>query len=313
MRHNMKIIFMGTPEFAVPSLEALYKAGYDIELVVTQKDKPKGRGKKIQHTPVKEKALELGLEVFQPDSINSPESVNKLSSLNPDFIVVVAYGQILKKNILEIPKFGCYNIHASLLPKYRGAAPINWAIINGERETGITIMEMDEGLDTGDIILSKAIPIEEDDDALTIHDKLSVLGGELIVEALKKIAEGNIDKIPQDNSKSSYASMLSKDMGRINWDMDAVSIINLIRGLKPWPSAYTIYNGEIVKIHKASITNIASEETCGKIIKVDKKGIYVNTKDKVIVLEEIQFPNKRKMTVEEYLRGNSVEQGVILK
>jgi len=309
----MKIIFMGTPEFAVPSLEALYKAGYDIELVVTQKDKPKGRGKKIQHTPVKEKALELGLEVFQPDSINSPESVNKLSSLNPDFIVVVAYGQILKKNILEIPKFGCYNIHASLLPKYRGAAPINWAIINGERETGITIMEMDEGLDTGDIILSKAIPIEEDDDALTIHDKLSVLGGELIVEALKKIAEGNIDKIPQDNSKSSYASMLSKDMGRINWDMDAVSIINLIRGLKPWPSAYTIYNGEIVKIHKASITNIASEETCGKIIKVDKKGIYVNTKDKVIVLEEIQFPNKRKMTVEEYLRGNSVEQGVILK
>ncbi|HEY8361963.1 MAG TPA: methionyl-tRNA formyltransferase [Tissierellaceae bacterium] len=309
----MKIIFMGTPEFAVPSLEALYKAGYDIELVVTQKDKPKGRGKKIQHTPVKEKALELGLEVFQPDSINSPESVNKLSSLNPDFIVVVAYGQILKKNILEIPKFGCYNIHASLLPKYRGAAPINWAIINGERETGITIMEMDEGLDTGDIILSKAIPIEEDDDALTIHDKLSVLGGELIVEALKKIAEGNIDKIPQDNSKSSYASMLSKDMGRINWDMDAVSIINLIRGLKPWPSAYTIYNGEIVKIHKASITNIASEEICGKIIKVDKKGIYVNTKDKVIVLEEIQFPNKRKMTVEEYLRGNSVEQGVILK
>lgn len=309
----MKIVFMGTPEFAVPSLEALVKEGWELKLVVTQKDKPKGRGKKIQFTPVKEKALELGLEVFQPNSINSVESIEKISAINPDFIVVVAYGQILKKSILEIPKYGCYNVHASLLPKYRGAAPINWAIINGEKETGVTIMEMDEGLDTGDMVLSKAIPIQDDDDAISIHDKLSILGGKLIVEALNGIVAGKLEKIPQDHSLSSYASMLSKDMGRINWNRSAESIINLIRGLKPWPSAYTDYKGEKIKIHKASVTNEVKDGACGEIVEVNKNGIYVNTKDKKIVLEEIQFPNKRKMTVEEYLRGNSIEKGIVLR
>lgn len=309
----MKIIFMGTPQFAVPTLESLHEAGYDINLVITQKDKPKGRGKKILYTPVKEKAIGLGLEVFQPDSINSPESIEKISSIEPDFIVVVAYGQILKKSVLEIPKYGCYNVHASLLPKYRGAAPINWAIINGEKETGITIMEMEEGLDTGDIVLAEAIPIEEMDDSISIHDKLSILGGKLIVEALDGIAAGRLGKTPQDHSQSSYASMLSKDMGKINWNSNGEDIINLIRGLKPWPSAYTDYNGEIVKVHKASLADEINDGVCGQIVKVDKKGIYVNAKDRIVLLEEIQFPNKRKMTVEEYLRGNSIEKGITLK
>ncbi len=309
----MKVVFLGTPQFAVPTLEALYSKGYDIELVITQQDKPKGRGKKVLFTPIKEKAVELGLEVFQPISINSPESIEKISSINPDFIVVVAYGQILKKPVLEIPKYGCYNVHASLLPKYRGAAPINWAIINGEKETGITIMEMEEGLDTGDIVLYKPIPIEKDDDSITIHDKLSILGGRLIVDALDGVASGRLIKTPQDHSRSSYASMLRKDMGRINWKTSSIDIINLIRGLKPWPSAYTDYNGETMKIHKASLTDEMKVGDSGQIVRVDNKGIYVNTKDKVILLEEIQFPNKRKMTVEEYLRGNSIEQGIILK
>lgn len=309
----MKIVFMGTPDFAVPTLQALFSKGYSIELVITQKDKPKGRGKKVQYTPVKEKALELGLEVYQPDSVNDIESIDKIRSINPDFIVVVAYGQILRKDILEIPKYGCYNVHASLLPKYRGAAPINWVIINGEKETGVTIMEMEEGLDSGDIVLCKSISINSDDDAPSIHDKLSILGGDLIIEALEGIKDGILTKTSQNHSLSTYASMLDKNMGRINWSDKGENIINLVKGLKPWPSAYTQYKDEIVKIHKASLIDKVKEGNIGEIIKVDNKGIYVNAQDKTVILEEIQFPGKKKLKVEEYLRGNSIEQGIILK
>lgn len=309
----MKIVFMGTPDFAVPSLESLYDEGYSVELVVTQQDRRRGRGKKVQYTPVKEKAMELGLEVFQPDSINHIDSINKIKEISPDFIVVVAYGQILKKEILEIPKYGCFNVHASLLPKYRGAAPINWAIINGERETGITIMEIDEGLDTGDMILYDSIPIKEDDDAPTIHDKLAKLGGALIIKALKDIETNKAVKTPQDHNLSSYASMIIKEMGRIKWNDRGENIINLIRGLKPWPSAYTEYNNEIVKIHKARLTDEFKEGKFGEILKVADDGIYVKTKDKTVVIEELQFPGKRKLKVEEYLRGNSIEEGIILE
>lgn len=309
----MKIIFMGTPDFAVPTLESLFREGYSIELVITQKDKPKGRGKKVQYTPVKEKALELGLEVHQPDSVNDRESIDRIKSINPDFIVVVAYGQILKRDILETPKYGCYNVHASLLPKYRGAAPINWAIINGEKETGVTIMEMEEGLDTGDMVLWKSIPINSEDDTPSIHDKLSILGGELIVEALEGIRNGVLNKTPQNHSLSTYAHMLDKSMGRINWSDKGENIINLIKGLKPWPSAYTQYKDEIVKIHKASVMDKVKEGNNGEILKVDSKGIYVNAKDKIVVLEEIQFPGKKKLKVEEYLKGNTIEEGIVLK
>jgi len=214
----MKVIFMGTPEFAVPSLEALYKAGYTIDLVVTQQDRKRGRGKKLQATDIKKKALELGLEVYQPDNVNSKESVEKLRSLKPDFIVVAAYGQIIRRQIIDLPKYDIINVHASLLPKYRGAAPINWAIVNGEKETGITIMEIQEGLDTGDMILKESLPILEDDDAKSIHDKLSELGGKLLTEAILGIVDGSLVRKKQDDDLSSYAPMLNKESGLINWN-----------------------------------------------------------------------------------------------
>lgn len=309
----MKIVFMGTPEFAVPSLDALYNSGHEISLVITQKDKPKGRGKKVLPTPVKERALELGLEVYQPDSVNSQESINRLKEIDPDCIVVVAFGQILKKEVLSLPKYGCLNVHASLLPKYRGAAPINWVIINGEKKTGITIMEMNEGLDTGDILKTKEILIEEDDDSSSLSDKLSKLGSELIVEVIDDISKGNITKIPQNHELSTYAPILSKKMGRINWNSNGENIINLIRGLKPWPLAYTSYKGENVKIHKARNVEKFSEKANGTVVKVSPDGIFVNCNDSCIVIEELQFPGKKKLYVSEYLRGNEFEEGVVLE
>lgn len=300
----MNIVFMGTPDFAVPALECLYSRGHNISLVITQKDKQRGRGKKVLPSPVKEKALELGLEVYQPDSVNMDESIEKLKEVNPDVIVVVAFGQILKKQVLNLPKYGCLNIHASILPKYRGAAPINWAIINGEKETGISIMKMDEGLDTGDILKVERIPIKEDDDSISIHDKLSSLGGKLIVEVLDDIEKGHINRIPQDDELSSYAPMLTKKTGRIDWNNNGDTIINLIRGLKPWPSAYFVYNGNNIKIHKAAKRERFPGKDNGLVVKVTDEGIFVNCQDSAIVIEELQFPGKNKMKVSEYLRGN---------
>jgi len=309
----VKIVFMGTPEFAVPALEAIKKSGIEISLVISQKDKRRGRGKKLLPTPVKEKALELGLDVYQPENINSEESVNKLREIQPDCIVVVAYGQILKRDILILPPHGCVNIHASLLPKYRGAAPINWAIIRGEKETGITIMKMDEGLDTGDILKSESIPIEEEDDSSSVHDKLSILGGKLIVETLIDMKNGNIKPIPQDDNLSSYAPMLNKEMGKIDWNNEGEDIINLIRGLKPWPSAYIIYKGEKVKIHKAKKIKKLLEGENGKVVKVQDDGIYVNCSDSCIVIEELQFPGKKNLKVSEFLRGNQFDSDIVLE
>ncbi|MEY8303250.1 methionyl-tRNA formyltransferase [Anaerosalibacter bizertensis] len=309
----MKIIYMGTPEFAVCPLESLHEEGFDISLVVSQKDKPKGRGKKLLPTPVKSKAEELNLEVFQPDNINSEDSIKKLKAINPDFIVVAAYGQILKKEVLSIPKYGCVNIHASLLPKYRGAAPINWAIINGEKETGVTIMEMVEKLDAGDMYLKEYINIEEDDDAITIHDKLSNIGGKLIVEALKGIYSGNITPESQDDSKSSYASMLNKKMGRIDWDESGERIKNLIRGLKPWPSAYTFYRGNNIKVHKVELSSKFKDGKNGEIVKVSDEGIFVNCIDSCVIIKELQFPGKRSMAVKDFIRGNKIDIGTVLE
>lgn len=312
-KYNYKIVFMGTPNFAVSTLKSIYNSGYNVKAVITQQDKRKGRGKKIQYTPVKEEALKLGIEVFQPENINDKETINILKDINPDFIVVVAYGQILKSEILEIPKYGCYNVHASLLPKYRGAAPINWAIINGERETGVTIMEMEKGLDTGDIILSSAIKINTEDNTEDIHGKLSLLGGELIDKALENIIKGDFTKEKQNHANSSYASMLNKEMGRIDWDDSGENIINLIRGLKPWPSAYTNYREEVVKIHKASFLGEEIDGMNGEIKKIDKDGLYIKVKDGIIKLEELQFPGKKKLLVKEYLKGNSIREGEVLR
>ncbi len=309
----MIVVFMGTPEFAVPSLTELNNYGADIDLVISQVDKRKGRGKKYQFTPVKEKALELGLEVFQPIDINSEESIEKLKSIKPDLIVVVAYGQILKNEILELPKYGCINVHASLLPKYRGAAPINWAIINGESETGVTIMEMEKGLDTGDMMKKISITIEEEDDYITLHDKLSSLGGELLIEVIEQIVDGLSKKTEQDDNLSNYAPMIFKDAGKIDWNQSGKYIQNLVRGLKPWPSAYTDYMGETIKIHKVSLEKAEIKGDIGEIIKVDQSGIYVNSKDSIVIIEEVQFPNKKKMNVKDYLAGNTIEKGIILK
>jgi methionyl-tRNA formyltransferase len=307
----VNIIFMGTPDFAVPSLVKLHEQGYNIDLVVTQKDKPRGRGKKIQYPPIKQKALEFGLEVYQPDSVNNEESIAKFRELKPDVIVVVAFGQILKKKLLEIPKYDCINVHASLLPKYRGAAPINWAIINGESETGITIMQIEEGLDSGDIILSQSISITPKDDFESLHDKLSVLGGELLIKALEEIKIGKDNRVPQDDNLSSYAPMISKSTGKIDWNKSGKDIYNLVMGLRPTPSAYTIYNDLIMKIHKVSLKPKMDNEEIGKVIKVNREGIFVNSKDNCVVIEEIQFPGKKRMSVKDYLAGNKIEEGII--
>ncbi len=312
-KNKISLVFMGTPDFAVPSLESIHKADYDIKAVVTQKDRKRGRGKKIQYTPVKQKALELGLEVLQPDDINDSDVEDMLKSLNPDFIVVVAYGQILKQNILDIPKYGCYNIHASLLPKYRGAAPINWVILNGEEKTGVTIMEMAKGLDTGDIISSSSIKIKDEDTTEDIHDELSILGSQLIVNTLEDIFRGDAKNTPQDHSKSSYASMLSKEMGLIDWEKSGRDIVNLVRGLKPWPSAYTRYKTETIKIHKARLIDKEYEGINGQIVRLTQDQIHVKVKDGSIVIEELQFPGKRKMETSEYLKGNSMDLGTVLK
>lgn len=308
----MNVVFMGTPDFAVPTLNSLHDAKYNINLVITQKDKPKGRGKKLQYTPVKARALDLGLEVFQPENINDAKSINKLKEISPDFIIVTAFGQILKKEVLDIPKYGCINVHASLLPKYRGAAPINWAIINGETETGITIMEMEEGLDTGDMLSKKSIPIELEDDCSSLHDKLAILGGELLIETMDKILKGTCTKTPQDHDKSSYAPMIYKETGRIDWGKTGEEINNLIRGVKPWPGAFTRYNGETLKVHRIKVIPKYKDGKIGEIVKVSNEGIYVNVQDGTIIIEELQFPNKRRMTVKQYLAGNHIEPNTIL-
>ena len=247
----MRVIFMGTPEFAVPTLEALLAAGHEVVGVVTQADKPRGRGKAVQFPPVKEKALERGLTVYQPDKIRDPAFLDLLRQLKPDAIVVVAFGKILPKAVLDLPRYGCINVHASLLPKYRGAAPIQWAVIDGEKESGVTTMYMDVGLDTGDMIDKTVVPLDAKETGGSLHDKLAAAGAALLVETLKKLEDGTAVRIPQGEMTTEYAKMLEKSMGDIDWNQDAASIERLIRGLNPWPSAYSRLEGKTMKIWAA--------------------------------------------------------------
>ncbi len=309
---NMKILFMGTPDFAVPCLEAIYNSNHNLISVITQPDRPKGRGKKVLPPPVKKKALEMGKKVLQPLKIKDKDFINTIKEMDLDCIVVVAYGQILPKEILEAPKKGCINVHASLLPKYRGAAPINWAIINGEKYTGITTMFMEAGLDTGDMILKETMEISDQMTAGELHDKLSIIGADILLKTLDLLENNSAPKVSQDDSKSTYASMLSKETGLIDWSKSAWNLHNLIRGLNPWPIAYTMYKGDKVKIWKSKCVDLDVSNRPGEIVKVDKEGIYVNTGDKVLLISEIQFPNSRKMTVDEYIRGNEIQVGVKL-
>ena len=303
----MKIIFMGTPDFSVGTLEALIAAGHEITLVVSQPDKPKGRGHELQPTPVKE-ALKHGLPVYQPKKVRDPEVIGKLRETEADVIVVIAFGQIIPKAILEMKQYGCINVHASLLPKYRGAAPIQWAVIDGEKESGVTTMMMDVGLDTGDMLEQKAIPLDEKETGGSLFDKLSALGGSMILSTLKGLEDGTITRTPQGESETSYAKMLTKEMGHIDWTKDAASIERLVRGLNPWPSAYTSYAGKTMKIWAADVADLPGERTPGKI-HVTKNQLFVETGDGVLDVKELQLEGKKRMDTASFLRGFQMEDG----
>lgn len=312
----MRVVFMGTPDFSVPTLEKIIEAGHEVIGVVTQPDKAKGRGKKVLFPPVKEKALEHNLTVYQPKRAREPEFIEQMRELNPDVMVVVAFGQILPKALLDIPKYGCVNVHASLLPKYRGAAPIQWAVIRGEKVSGVTTMQMDVGLDTGDMLMKTEVALTEDETGGSLHDKLSVLGGELLIETLKGLEAGTIQPEKQDDSQTGeYARMLDKALGKVDFSMPAEEIERLIRGLNPWPSAYTFYHGKTMKLWKAKVVSADADGEAaapGQILSVDKKGFTVQTGAGALRILELQMEGKKRMDAGAFLRGCSMAAGEIL-
>ena len=308
----MRVIFMGTPDFSVGTLEALVQAGHEVVLAVTQPDKPKGRGGKMQYTPVKEKALEYDIPVFQPVKVREKSCVEKLDSYKADVIVVVAFGQILPREILELTPYGCINVHASLLPKYRGAAPIQWSIIDGETVTGVTTMQMDEGLDTGDMLLKTEVPLEPDETGGSLHDKLSAAGAKLCVETLKALEEKTVTPEKQGETPTKYARMLDKELGKIDWTKDAASIERLVRGLNPWPSAYTSWEGKIMKIWSAEVVDRESKAPCGTVAEVTKTDFSVQTGKGLLKVTELQIPGKKRMAADAFLRGYKMETGTLL-
>lgn len=310
------VVFMGTPDFAVGTLKALLDSEYKVQAVFTQPDKPKGRGKSMQMTPVKEVAMEAGIPVHQPRRIREPENLEILKQYNPDVIVVVAFGQIIPEEILNLAPYGCINVHGSLLPKYRGAAPIQWAVIDGEKESGVTTMRMDAGLDTGDMILKERIPLEEKETGGSLFDKLSEAGAQLLLKTLRALEDGTAtyEKQPEE-SPTAYAGMLTKQMGLIDWTKPAKEIECLIRGLNPWPSAYTTYHGKTLKIWAADVgTDAVSGETIipGTILEVTKKTLKIQTGEGVLSIKELQLEGKKRMEVDAFLRGFAVNTGEVL-
>ncbi|WP_346707981.1 methionyl-tRNA formyltransferase [Massilistercora timonensis] len=305
----MRVIFMGTPDFSVGTLEALIRAGHQVVLAVTQPDKPKGRGGKMQFPPVKETALEHGIPVFQPRKVREPENIEELRKYQADVIVVVAFGQILPREILELTPYGCINVHASLLPSYRGAAPIQWAVINGETVSGVTTMQMDEGLDTGDMLLKTEVPLEPEETGGSLHDKLAAAGASLCVRTLKALEEGTVTPKKQGESPTAYASMLKKEMGEIRWEEPAISIERLIRGLNPWPSAYTGWQDKTMKIWEAEVLEEDSGQEPGTVVRVDKDGFLVQTGKGLLKVTALQIPGKKRMEADAFLRGYSMEPG----
>ncbi len=314
----MKIIFMGTPDFAVVPLEEIYKAGHEIVLIVTQPDKPRGRSGKLAPSPVKSWALEHDIEVFQPKKIRDEDAVEYLSKIECDIAVVAAFGQILPKSVLDMPRFGCINVHASLLPKYRGAAPIQWAILNGEKKSGVTIMQMGEGLDDGDMLLTREVILDGTETGGSLFDDLAQLGGKAVVEALELIEQGSINPVKQDESAATHVSMINKELGRINWSDAAERIERYVRGLNPWPSAYSSFKGKNLKIWRSHV--VSSEELdnngvnpadykAGQVCFVNKKCVFVATGDGVLSLDEIQLEGKKRMEIAPFLLGNDVLLG----
>lgn len=301
----MRIVFMGTPEFAVPSLRQLIADGHEIVCVLTQPDKPKNRGMKLMPSPVKVVAMEHQIEVYQPATLKSGEALERLSALKPELIVVAAYGKILPKEILDLPRLGCINVHSSLLPRYRGAAPINWAILNGETETGVTIMYMAEGLDTGDIISQRATAIDPDETVESLHDRLALLGAELLGETVAAIGAGTAQRVPQNDAESCYAPMLSRQLSPIDFSRSAHEIHNQVRGLIPWPATTMEIKGQTFKIFAVEETGMDSTQSAGTLLGADRQGINVVCGDgKVLRILELQAPGKKRMRAVDYLRGH---------
>ena len=310
----MRIVFMGTPDFAVPSLEMLVKEGYEVVAAVTQPNKPKGRGNKMAAPPVKEIALKHQIKVLQPEKIKTPEFIDQIKALKPDLLITAAYGKILTKELLEVPVYGCINVHGSLLPAYRGAAPINWAVIKGEKKTGITTMYTDVGIDTGDMLLKKELEIGPDMTVGELHDKMSVLGAEVLLETLTALKNGTLQRIPQEDSESSYAPMMNKELGHIDWNKSALEIHNLVRGTDPWPGAYTFLLGNRMRVWKTSLVPEKSNAKInnGKILKVDDEGILVKCPDGNLMIKEVQFDSSKRMSVCDYIRGHEINAGETL-
>lgn len=308
----MNIVFFGSSRFAVPSLKALLDSGHQISCVVTQPDKKKGRGLYMGATQVKTVARESGLDIYQPERINTAQTSGLLKDLNPDLFVVIAYGQILSGSILGIPKILPINVHASILPKYRGAAPINWAIIHADKTTGITIIKMVKEMDAGPIITQKAIGISEDDTAMTLEDKLSSLAAGLLLVSIRSIENNNYKLTPQDKNDVTFAPKLKKEDGKIEWSKPACDICNLIKGCLPWPGAFTYCNGKLLKVYKArvdTLRNIAVDFSVGEIIKIAKEGISVFTGKGNLIIEELQMEGKRRMEAQDFIKGHKISVG----
>ncbi|MGD8982820.1 MAG: methionyl-tRNA formyltransferase [Desulfobacteraceae bacterium] len=307
-----RLIFMGTPQFAVPTLEALIHGGHEILAVVTQPDRPKGRGRKRAPSPVKELAIAHQIEVLQPQKVSDDHFCDQIREMEPDMAIVVAFGQILKKNLLTIPGWGVINIHASLLPKHRGAAPIQWTILNGESKTGLTVMRMDEGLDTGPILFQKEVPILEDETAGQLHDRLSQLAGQVIIEALSHMTKTQVREIPQDDSLASYASKIEKGDSLVDWKQPATRISCLIRALDPRPGAYTLLEGKQIKLFSSTVVDRGGlDGVPGRVVRHTKDAIHVDTGQGMIGIREIQYPGKKRLSIPDFLRGFPLPEGTL--
>lgn len=310
----MRIVFMGTPDFSVPTLESLIGSRHQVIGVVTQPDKPKGRGKEIAMSPVKETALAHHIPVYQPVRAREASFVEEMRALEPDVMVVIAFGQILSKELLEVPRYGCINIHASLLPAYRGAAPIQWAVINGDQQTGITTMMMDVGMDTGDMLEKTVVALDEKETGGSLFDRLSLLGGDLILSTLDKLEDGTLVRTPQDHEKATYVKKIPKSLGDIDWTMDAVSIERLIRGLNPWPSAYTRWNGKMLKIWDAeALPDAGPKKPCGTVLEASGNTLKIQTGNGILKINSLQLEGKKRMDTAAFLRGYPVEIGCMME
>jgi methionyl-tRNA formyltransferase len=304
-----RIVFMGTPDFAVPTLEALHESEHEVVLVVTQPDRRKGRGRKLAAAPVKRVAEHHQYPVFQPASVKNGAALKRIEAARPDFLVVIAFGHVLPPAILDIPKFGAINCHASLLPKYRGPAPIHWAIINGEAETGITTMMMNKGLDTGDILMVATEPIGPEDTAGRLHDRLAVIGADLLVATLRGFAESTLEPVEQDADLATYAPLLRKSDGRINWRKPAVAIENFIRGVTPWPGAFTFHGGKRIKIFKSRPIDTRTAQQPGTVLESFPDELWIATGDGTLSIQELQGASGKRLAVEDFLRGYSLSPG----